>query len=338
MSLHIYGKENHALRWWAVPCFVLAFLTKELTATLPLILLLNDCWIEKRFADFKTMLKLEGKLYTLYGVIVVCLWAVRTRMLSGPDSGYPYPYFVTLGNPAFLSHLLTQVNSYSANLLFAASTIPFGSPTDSLNLLSLKGTLAGIALFGVASFLLRREKKYWLLVLVGLLCWIPTIVLYQSERYIFLPSLSVAGAVGLLLAWSDKKNHRFYYLALLICVVWIGDQAYSLHVKNRTISNIPRLPEIMGRQLADLRSSIPKGSSLLLVNLPGDAIQAQFIEDQFRAQLDDPNLEVLVMTPMPELADMGASLTLTREGEATFVLRDESTPRSCGTDRIDFPG
>jgi hypothetical protein len=327
LSLHVYGKEHFALRWWAVPCFVLAFLTKELTATIPLILLLNDYWIEKRFTDFKTFLKHEGNLYALYGSIVVCLWSLRTWILWGTDTGYPYPYFVTLGNPSFLSHLMDQVNSYCANLLFAVSTIPFNSSTDSASLVSLRGTLAGIAAFGVTSFLLRREKKYWLLVLIGLAFWFPTIMLYQTERYLFLPSFAVAGAVGLLLTRLGQKNHMLYYAALLTCIVWIGDQAFSLHVKNRAISSTPRLPESMGRQLTSLRSSIPKGSSLLLLNLPGGVIQDQFIEDQFRVQLDDPNLDVSVITPMPDFADMGASLTVTREGENTIVVQDgEFTP------------
>ena len=322
MTLHIYGKQHHALRWCAVPCFVFALLTKELTVLLPLILFLSDLWIEKRAINLRNLLKQEWKIYIAYAFIIGCYFAIRARIISGPDTGYPYPYFVTLGNPVFLSHLLGQLNSYCANLLFAFHTLPFKILTDFQNVDVLKGILPGIGIFCLCSFLLFKEKKYWILVLLGLMCWFPTIMVYQSERYIFLPSFAVAGTVGLLLLLLEQRNRKIYYAVLLICIVWIGHQAFSLQVKNKGISSNLRLPERMGKQLNDLKPSIAKGSKLLLLNLPGDILQDQFIEDQFRIQLEDPDLDVAIITPMPEIGNMGANMTVNRENENTILLQD----------------
>jgi len=322
LTLHIYGKQRHTLRRWAVPCFVLALLTKELTVILPLILFLSDVWIEKRSLNFRTLIKWEWKIYAVYASIAVCFFAIRAWIISGSDTGYPYPYFVTLGNPNFLSHLLGQLNSYCANLLFAVDTDPFKVLTDYKNFESIKGIVSGIGIFCLCSFFLFREKKYWIFVLLGLACWLPTIIVYQSERYLFLPSVAVAGILGLLLSQLEQRNRKIQYAALLICVIWIGHQAYSLQVKNRTISGNPRLTERIGDRLEHLKSSITKGSKLLLLNLPGDILEDQFAEDQLRVQLADPNLDVTVLTPMPELMNMGAEMTLTRESKNTFTLQD----------------
>ena len=320
LTLHIYGKQRPALRWWAVPWFVLALLTKELTATLPFILFLNDQWIEKRSISLRALLKQEWKIYSVYAVIAVCFFALRAWAISGPDTGYPYPYFVTLGNPNFSSHLLSQLNCYCANLLFAVNTVPFKIVTDFKG--SLTGILPGIGIFCLCSFFLFKEKKFWILVLLGLTCWFPTIMVYLSERYLFLPSFAVAGSLGLLLLQLEQKNRKIKYAALLVCIIWIGHQAYSLQVKNRVISGKPRLAERIGDQLEQLKSSNPKGSKLLLFNLPGEILQYQFVEDQLRVQLADPDLDVAIITPMPELLNMGTEMTITRESKNTIALLD----------------
>ena len=337
LTLHIYGKQRPTLRWWAVPCFVLALLTKELTAALPLVLFLSDWWIEERSISFRTLLKREWKIYAAYAVVVVDFFAIRVWIISGPDTGYPYPYFVTFGNPNFSSHLLGQLNSYWANLLFAVSTVPFTIVTDFKSSDALMGLLPGIGAFCLCSVFLYREKKYWILVLLGLACWIPTIMLYQSERYLFIPSFAVAGTAGLLLVRLEQSDRKVYYAALAICTLWIGHQAYSLHVKNQTLCVNPRLAEKIGDQLKLLKSSIPKGSKLLLLNLPGYILQYQFIEDQLRAQLDDPDLEVVVLTPMPELCNMGAKMTIKREGENTITLGDTQSSPIMARELDQFP-
>jgi hypothetical protein len=56
------------------------------------------------------------------------------------------------------------------------------------------------------------------------------------------------------------------------------------------------------------------------LNLPGECIQAQFAEDQFRAQMDLPDLEVTVLTMMPLVPDMAESLKVVGEGEYSFHI------------------
>jgi hypothetical protein len=137
-----------------------------------------------------------------------------------------------------------------------------------------------------------------------------------------MPSFAVAGSLGLLLLQLEQSNWKINYMALLICIIWIVHQAYSLQVKNRAISGNSHLVERIGKQLDQFKSSIAKGSKLLLLNLPGEVLQYQFVEDQLRVQLADPDLDVAVITPMPELFNMGAEMTTTRENKNTITLQD----------------
>jgi hypothetical protein len=322
LAMHIYGERRSSLRWWAVPCFTMALLTKEMTAILPPILFLSDWWVEKRSTDFKTLLKKEWKLYAVYGTIILCFFAVRAQIISMPNTGYPYPYFVTPGNPNFTSHLLGQVDNYCANLFLAVVTTPFKIVKDFQNFHSLKGIFLGVGIFCLFSVFLYNEKKYWLLVLLGIGSWLPTIIVYQSERYLFLPSFAVAGALGLFLSRVERRNRKVYYCALIVSLVWIGHQAYSLQSKNRVVSTESRLPENMGKQLGRLKSSIPKGSRLLLLNFPGILLQDQFARDQLRVQLDDPDLDVTVITTMQGIADMGTNMAVEEDGENAIIIRN----------------
>ena len=322
LALHIYGKVRPSLRWLAVLSFVLALLTKELAAVLPPFLFLSDLLIEKRSKNLVTLVKKEWKLYAVYVIAVGCFFLIRSEMISSPDAGYPFPYFVTLGNPNFLSHFLGQANNYCANLFFAVVTVPFIINTNFQGLENPAGILSGIGFFCLCSFFLHDQKKYWLLLLFGLACWVPTIMLYQSERYLFLPSFAVAGVVGLLLSKFKQGNRRIYYLSLLACLAWITHQAYSLELKNFRVSSEARLPENMGEQLGRIKSSIPEGSKILLLNFPGILLQDQFAGSQLRVQLDDPNLDVTILSPMPMLGDMGADLFVRKDSENVITVRD----------------
>lgn len=327
LVLHMYGKEHPSLRWWAIPSFVLALLTKEMTVVLPGILFLSDRWIDRRHLDSLTLVKREWKLYALYGIIITLFFLARARIISGRETGYPYPYFVTFGNPDFFSRLVGQVNNYCANLFFAVKTVPFRITTEYPNVKDLTGLLFGIGTLLSMILLFRKEAKCWILLFIGLACWAPTIFLYQSERYLLLPSFAVAGALGLLLRKYERSNKMVYLSLLAVSAVWIVHQAYSLELKNRRITAEPRLSEVIGRQLALLKPSIPKASKLLLVNFPGNLLQDQFAEDELRAQLNDPDLIATIITPMPEIADMGAGVTVEKEGEDALMISDtELTP------------
>ena len=48
-----------------------------------------------------------------------------------------------------------------------------------------------------------------------------------------------------------------------------------------------------------MRSALPRGSDVLVLNYPGDWLSAQFAEPQFRWLVGDPTLRVRVLTAAP---------------------------------------
>jgi hypothetical protein len=145
-------------------------------------------------------------------------------------------------------------------------------------------------------------------------------VVYVSERYLFLPSFALAVIVGLFLSNLHCTRRSLFYVAAVVVGVWIFHQAYSLQAKNQNISGSPRLPERMGDQLQKLKPLVTNSTKLLVLNLPGECIQAQFAEDQFRTQMDLPDLDVTVLTLMPMVPDMAESLVVVRESDHSFLI------------------
>ena len=325
LCLHVYGDRRSSFRWFAVPCFLLAILTKELTAILPVILFFIDVAVEKRGSSIRDVLKKEWRLYSSYSIIIAVVSAIRAAIVAGPETGYPYPYFILPGDPHFLRHFWGQINAYCDNLFLAIETPPVKDPTPTP--LISAGLAIGVILLAILTYVLSRQMKYWVLMALAIGSWLPTITVYISERYLFLPSFALAGAIGLFLAHlAEGRSKNLQYAATFVALVWAVHQAFSLNLKNQAIAIPPRPPEAMGRQLTKNAISIPRGGKILMVNLPGDWLQSQFLEYQMRVQLDDPLLEVTTLTTMPRTSEMGANLSIKRTGDRS--LRIESLNQS----------
>jgi hypothetical protein len=308
LALHLYGSDRRWLRWLAVPSFVLALLSKELALLVPPAIFLLDWLAADPTATVAGVLARDWALYLSYVFVSIGVLSCRAIALSGQATGYPFPYFVMPGHPEFLAHLWGQLNGYAANLLLAAPVSPLRDPTPLATPTTVGALMTGLALLVIASYVLRRQLLYWILLGLGVAAWGTTIVVYVSERYLFLPSFVLAVFVGL-----------FYVAAMLVCV-WIGHQAYSLEAKDQYIAGNPRLPQRMGDELQTLKPSVPNDTKLLVLNLPGECIQAQFTEDQFRTQLGLPDLDVTVLTMMPLVTDLGDSLKITPDGDHRFLI------------------
>jgi len=320
LILHIFGTHRSSLRWWALLCFMLAIFTKELTMVLPVILFLSDWLIEKRYADIKSLVKREWKLYSAYILIIVGMFWIRSLMISGPDTGYPYPYFVSPERPEFLFHLWGQMKSYCSNILFGIETVPFLTTAQIQSIVSPNGFILGICLLSFSMYYFRTEKKFWILLLMAIAAWLPTVVVYISERYLFLPTVAVAGTVGFILVRFERQNRKIFFIVLAVVFAWTAHQAYALHRKNGIFGTILRQPHVIEQQLKDTGKSFPPGSKFCLVNLPGDWLQAQFMQDEMRVQLHDPSLEVTVLSVMPETGTMGSDIFVKKENERTLFL------------------
>ena len=147
--------------------------------------------------------------------------------------------------------------------------------------------------------LLRRDPRLRWLALLALLTWLPTSFVYISERYLYLPSVAFVGAIALCLT---RVPRRALWLAAGLCGIWIGVQAHTLRAKHDFFA-LDRTQVGLAQHLREVDHQLEgaRARTLLLLNFPGDWIDAQFAREAARVQLDDPGRELQVLTLMPPL-------------------------------------
>lgn len=332
LALHVSGRQAPRRRWLAVPVFALAFLTKEMVVALPALMLLHDLWIERRAATARRLLRAEWPLYSSYALVVAAVYGLKAAALGGEGSALIYPYFVDPLSAAFPGHLLVQLRAYGENLLLARSTPPFLDLERLAAFTSPAGLWVTLAALAGTVFALRRRRLFWFLCALALATWLPVSFVYVSERYLLLPSLALAVAAGLLVdAVSGRRALRAVVIVGLIA--WIGHQAWWLRAKNVGLMEAPRGARLIAEGLAPLRQELRGATDLLLVNLPGELFEAQFVESQLRVQLDDARLRVRVLTLMPADETLAAGLRTTIQGDRALVVAGGASPAA----RAGFP-
>lgn len=299
LVLHIAGH-----RWWALPFFAYGFLTKEMVVVLPVLLALYDRWLGPG--------RYQWKAYAAHGVVALAIVALKQLALAGAGSDFVHPYLVSPLDPRFAGHLWLQFRSYVGNLLAAEITVPFADAETVAALHRAWVAWVGVALFAGMAWVLRRDKRFWFLGLLGILAWLPTSFVYLSERYLYLPSLAFCGVIGLFAA-SRPPPWR-----LPLCLMLGGFaffQSAQLRAKHAEIALQPgSVAEMLG-QIEPVRGQLAKGDHLLLANLPGGFVRAQFCREILRVWLEDPTLEADVLTMMP-----GQDGTEWKPGEAWPVM------------------
>ncbi|MFQ5505106.1 MAG: hypothetical protein ACE5F1_09960 [Planctomycetota bacterium] len=318
-ALHVHaGGKREWPRYLALPAYAFAIVSKELTLTLPIFVLLHDLWIEKRGGSLRELWRRDYRLHACYAGLALAYLAFRQIFIAARGgSSLVFPYFVSPASPGFPGHVLTQLSDYALNLFGAGITKPFLQATELPGWRLASGLALAAAAVLVPLLLLPRERRLWLLLLVGLLTWLPTSVVYVSERYLFLPSFALAGVVGLVLSRLRAKL-PLYLVMLLASGLWISHQFYWLRKKNEVVARIPREPVALELKLRELGLSIARGGRVLFLNFPGNWVHAQFFEDQLRVLYRDPGLECRILSLMPVSSGMARGLELERVDARTL--------------------
>lgn len=281
-ALHVSGR-----RWWALLFFAFALLTKELAIAAPVVFAAYDFWVERR--------RPHWRLYIVYGAVTVGILILKNAALGGEGSDFVAPYLVSPLSYDFPHHLWLQFRSYSGNLFAAEATVPFADAQTVSMVHHPAVLICGWVLFGAIAWILRRDRRFWLFLLLGALTWLPTSFVYLSERYLYLPSVAYVGILGLAVLNFPKVVN---WLSLLL-VAYAAFQSAKLFERHAVIAQQPGSVEEMLHQLGPVRPQIQNDVRLLLVNTPGLFVRAQFMQEILRVVLDHPGLEVGVLTMMP---------------------------------------
>jgi len=178
--------------------------------------------------------------------------------------------------------------------------------------------MAGLLVLAGSSF---RDRRFHLFVLLALVTWIPTTVAYVSERYMYLPSVAVAGAVAMALQRS-RKHLPALVLGMMLVAAWTVHQGIRLQQHNQAITTSAfRSPATIDRIFRPLRNRIPPGSRLLMFDFPLAWLDAQFLEPILRDRFNDPALTVRILTLAPKTPMPWPDLDLKRIGKTRLEVR-----------------
>lgn len=320
LFLHAGAGDRPWRRAVAVPVWAVGLLTKETVVALPALLFLHDLWMERRADTVRGVVITGKRLWIAYAVAGTAVLGLRALALGDRATAPVYPYLVPPTHPAFPGHLWTQARIYAENLLLATESRPFLDLAGLSSSASTLGLVLTVAALATVVVLLRRELRFRWAVAITVLTWLPASVSYVSERYLYLPSVGVALCAGLVVG-RFPTGSRARAIAAVVVALWAGHQASMLRWKHEQIMVVnPRVGAIIREKLAiALRDHAP-GERLLLVNLPGDWLEAQFAESLVRDLTDDPTARVRVLTQMPLRDDLGVLARIVAEGEHVLKI------------------
>ncbi|MCA8974191.1 MAG: hypothetical protein KDC98_05685, partial [Planctomycetes bacterium] len=268
-------------------------------------------------------LRSRWPLYLGYALVALCWWLLRTAIVGDlGDTPLREPYFVSPASAAFPVHLGVQLWSYGENLLLGAQSPPFLTASELGTFATTTGLIVTILAAATTTWFLRGERRFWFVAALAFCAWLPTSFVYVSERYLYLPSAAVAISAGLLLqrSWRHRMARTMFTLLL---VVWGTNQAWTLFAKHRYLAHAPRSAWAVSALMQRLGDRLPRGAKLLFVDFPGDVVHAQFLEDQLRITLDDPDLTCRVLTLAP--ATTGGPIAMRRLDPHTFEVRSRGS-------------
>lgn len=320
-ALWLHGADRGWLRWLALPAYAFALLSKELTMALPLLALLHD-WLLLRRGTIRQLLRSDWPRYLGYAAVLVAYLLLRAAMLGGTSTPLTAPYFVAPLSAAFLPHLGAQLLAYAADLVVGTAVPPFLQAADLGIHFDLLDLLAPPLILLLLLYMLRSDRRRWFFVLLALGTWLPTCFVYVSERYLYLPSFAFAGALALLASRSPPASRQRIVGAASLCI-WMAFQGSLLHRAHDFVAQRPRDAWSVDYQVDKLVPPLPRGAHVLFVNFPGDVVHAQFVQDQLRVRMSDPDLQCHVLTLAPP-CDTGA-ISLRAVDAHTLEVRAATT-------------
>lgn len=330
-------------RWLALPVFAFALLSKELTLSLPLVCLLHDAWLGEARGGWAAVLRRNAGLYAGYVVAALVVMVGRFAALSGCETALVFPYFVAPTRPDFWQYLGLEGRSYAENLLIGTTSPALVRLPAIASTLSAFGLGVSLLAAAGAAYLAYRDRRARVLLAMAALAWLPTSIVYLSERYLLLPSVALAGLLATAISVAGRRTPNSptpaYYTFICVCaLLWSGYHALLLGAKIEWTTR-PRFTLATERRLRELKDQIPRGGRALALNLPGSWIDAQFAEDQFRWTLDDPDLRVRVLTLVPPAFSgrAGPQLRVLAENRFGLYAPPDAPPEAAVLDNRENP-
>ena len=328
IALHQRSASRGVLAWLGPPLYALALLTKEWCIGLPLVLILHEWFCGEAQRSLATILRRRARLLAAYAAALVIVVLLGRWAMQGQSSALVYPYFVSPLRPDYLEYLSLQLWNYAEIMLTG------WIPLSLLPLPTIRGYLStsGLVAAAIAAvpivWLIVRDRRARLAALLALLTWLPASVVYISERYMLAPSLALAALVACICVPArpiTTRGRTVSIFAALALVLWGGFLGASLFNKHSIIAR-PRQVHRNTQTYQTLAHRIPRGASVIVCNLRGNWLDAQFTEAQLRWLLRDPTLRVSVANVVPLAASALQQPDVHLTDANTLTLRGDVGP------------
>lgn len=319
-------KQSTPFYFISLASFFLALLTKEISFTLPIVLFIYDLYFAGD--DFKGTIKRNYKRYAGYIVVFLIYYAIRFALTDTIlFNQMIYPYFFTPSHPGFLLHLGVILLLYVFNLVTLYHTPAF-FVSDSLFISQIFSKyvyhLLITAVFSITVYILsKKEKKFNLLILWFFITWLPTSIVYTSERYLYLPSVAFIGILILLIIKLVQiSNSKKYVTVLTFVIILASAYAVMLYIENYVISITPQEAQIILKSFNNTFSHTGDmiNADIFILNYFNMYTGAVFLEDMLRVEYDNSELDVRILITMPNSINSSYSIIVEKTGDNSLTV------------------
>ncbi len=257
LSYLSYTLPSHGKRRWfwfnaSLLLFILALMSKPMAVTLPVVILLLDFYPLKRLnrdSTRKVSVLLEKVPFFALSVIFSTLTIV-TQKIGGAIRNLEEIYFA-----ARLVNALKAIVFYMIKMIWPAQLVPLYRLPNVIDPWALQYLLSGFVVLGitvVCLWVMRRKHPLWLTIwLYYLITLLPVLGIIQvgfhsaADRFTYLPGLSFALLLGLVVAWMWNKvalfKHKIVFRGLVfLCTFLIISLLGCLTVKQIKIWKNPQ--------------------------------------------------------------------------------------------------
>ncbi|MEW6618484.1 MAG: glycosyltransferase family 39 protein [bacterium] len=266
--------------------FILSLSAKEMTITLPLVMIIYDMALNKE-KHLKTYIPFFGLLV----VYLLIRFAVFGNVCKMPDT-----YFYSLAQPEFIYCLIRNLFSYLTGLVLGLSpmiVIPFlGKPKIVLYLIFLIVLLLILLIF--RSLKGRRDFRFsYLWILISLL---PVLIILPFERYLYIPSLGFSIIAALfILKITSSPGFKKVGIGLLI-ILLIGYSSFNI-IKGARYKLGSSTVEKVVKDVKKYYPTLPDNSHLYFINL--SPLACLSTSQGFRLEYNNPTISAYVLTMSP---------------------------------------
>lgn len=292
--------------------------------------------------------RLDRVLYATYAAITVVWFVLRSAALAGAAPiQFVEPYVYSPFTAAFWPHVLVSIGGLLDAIGRAAPLAPFLRADEFAQHHQVIGMVLGFAVLIVAIVANWRSVAGRSCIVFLFATWLPTLPVYVSERYFYLPSFAFCALIAGVVAAKPQRGAalwRYGWPCLAaIATCWLTVTHYRmLASKHRFVSAMPRAGWAVSHALEEVAPELGKlgAARIVVVDFPGDVVHAQFFADQVRVETGNRNLDVRVLNLLPPsavLAQPGKDLRVERSATALRLRGVQRPVLSTTGARLLFP-